>query len=62
MIEEELALIKRKEKLLEESRKKHEVKKVIKKRLICYDVGNRFLANIYKRANLNLFNKNQYVD
>jgi len=42
-IEEELALIKKKEKILEEARKKHDVRKNIKKRLICYDISNRFL-------------------
>lgn len=35
---------------------------MIKKRLICHEIGNNFLENIYKRANLNLFNKNQYID
>ena len=55
-------MIKKKEKLLEEARKKHETKKNIKKRIICYDISNRFLQDIYKKSNLNLFNKNQYFD
>ena len=62
MIQDEVLLIRKKEKLLEEARAKHEVKKNIKKRIICYDVGNRFLQDIYKKANLSLYNKNQYFD
>ena len=62
MIEDEVLLIKKKEKLLKDARKKHQLKKNIQKRIVCYDLGNRFLQDIYKKANLSLYNKNQYFD
>ena len=35
-------------------------KKQIQKKLLTYHLSGRFLENIYKRANLSMYNKNQY--
>lgn len=61
-IDEELRIIKEKEKLLKQHREKIEAKKNIQKRTQCYQLANNFLSGLYLEAANRPVTSNVYPD